>query len=660
MKLNRAFAGKVPLLEDHDWAGEHRLGVIEKIWIEHGTTGWARARFSANEPRAKIVWRDILDGIRSAVSVGYTLGEYEEVEPQNSDDMPTIIVNNWEVLEISSVSVPADPSVGFGREQERGGKLYPVQYRGIRRSMSERQNVSQSDAPQNGNENNDSPGAQSLQLEVIGTRDDERKRARDDEKKRTKEILAIGRGWNCEAEAQRFIDEDRPLDEFRAWVLEKRGNAQSTPAITELGLTRKENRQFSIVKALRELSDPHGPRVLTGLEAEASAAMSKLLKRETGGFFLPPELMIPTRPLFARDQVATPYVAPPWPTVSAPVLGATNLVDQDFLPLIEFLRVWLVVRQAGARMLTGLTGNVVIPRQSGAAQCMWLGEQLPAVTATDQTWGQIGLTPKRLSAWSNISRQLIIQSSPDIENLVRSDLAEVMAAEIDRAALWGSGTGSIPRGVINQAGITRFDFGNAPIYEGYIAAVVAVADARVSPTSGGWIMNPRTWGGGIGTPKFPTSGSDTVITPGNVVIGTPSMLLGYPVYKTQNIPNVDIAPGPPTGPNPYPQTEGLVFFGNWSDLLIGNWAGYEVIVDPYTLATTATLRVISLQFVDLAVRYPQAFAVSTDTAYGNPGAPLARIRTNGPTNGPGQGHEPPHEEAPQSNLLRQGPQPKGK
>jgi hypothetical protein len=191
MKLNRAFAGKVPLLEDHDWAGEHRLGIIDKIWIENGTTGWARARFSANEPRAKIVWRDILDGIRTAVSVGYTLGEYEEMEPENSDDIPTIIVNDWEVLEISSVSVPADPSVGFGREQEKGGKLYACRYSGIRkRNMSESQNVSQSDAPHNGDGNNDPPSAQNIQLEIV--------RGREEDKKRRKEILAIGRSWKCE------------------------------------------------------------------------------------------------------------------------------------------------------------------------------------------------------------------------------------------------------------------------------------------------------------------------------------------------------------------------------------------------------------------------------------------------------------------------------
>src|SRR5580704_1524692 len=131
MKINRAFSGKVPLLEDHNWAGEHRLGVIEKIWVEKDTTGWARARFSSNEPRAKIVFRDILDGIRSAVSVGYTINAYEEIEPEDSDSLPQIVVNDWEVLEISSVSVPADPSVGFGREQEKGGRLYAVQYRGI-------------------------------------------------------------------------------------------------------------------------------------------------------------------------------------------------------------------------------------------------------------------------------------------------------------------------------------------------------------------------------------------------------------------------------------------------------------------------------------------------------------------------------------------------
>jgi HK97 family phage major capsid protein len=302
----------------------------------------------------------------------------------------------------------------------------------------------------------------------------------------------------------------------------------------------------------------------------------------------------------------------------------------------------------------------VIPKQIGPGMCYWLAEIAP-VTFSDQTWAQIGLTPKRLAALTNYSRQLVIQSSPDIENLIRSDLAQIMAAEMDRVALWGTGAAPIPRGIINQPGINRFDIGGTSIYTGYITGVVSIADARVNLTSGAWIMNPRCWGAGIGTPKFPTAGSEPVITPGNATIGTPSTLLGYPVYKTQNIPNADVPISLPPGPNhqPYPMTDGLVFFGNWSDLLIGNWAGFEVIVDPYTLAHQAQIRIVTLQFADLNVRYPEAFAVSNDDGYGGIPFPLAPARTNGPTNGPGQGqHAPSHEEAP--NLLRQGPQPKGK
>jgi HK97 family phage major capsid protein len=643
MKTGRVETGAIPFLEDHNWDGEHRLGVVERIWTDGGK-GWAKVRFSPNEPRAQIVFKDIEAGIRNAVSVGYTILEYEEREPENSDDLPEIIVNSWEVLEISSVSVPADSSVGFGRDHQKGGKLYAAQYRGlVRRNMESQSDSQLVAAPHNGN---DKPpeSAQTYTLEVVNER--VKKRG-----KEIREMYAYGKTWGAEREAQEFIDGERSLQEFKDWIFAEK--AKPAPTITGIGMNQREIKQFSIVKAIRELSDVSGPRVLTGIEAEASAAMAKLLKRETGGCFLPPELTIPR---MTREQVAVPYPPPPWPTTATP--GGGNLVQTEFLPLIEYLRVWTAVRQAGATMLTGLQGNVLIPKQTGPATAYWLIETGP-VSFTDQLFTQIALIPRRLSAGTIYSRQLMIQSSPDIEGLVRSDLAEIMAAELDRTALWGTGINNTPTGIYPRTAGRRFEFGNLPLYNGYINGIVILDDEKVNITSGAWLMNPRSWGAGIGTPKFPTAGSTPVIdlTP----FGGPSggTIMGYPVYKTQQIPNVDRLPAPGipgvppnTGASylPYPMFDSRVFFGSWNQLLIGSWAGYEVIVDPYTLAANAQVRVVVLQFADINVRYDEAFTASEDEGHAG-FFPLLRTKGNGPTNGPRQEQPaPPHEEAP--NLLR--------
>lgn len=605
------------LLENHDW--DKQIGVIEKLWVENAERAHARARFSKHEPRAEIVWGDVLDEIRRNVSVGYLPNEWELLNEDEENELPTILVTRWELHEVSVVSVPADYTVGFGRDQDDKGKLYEVrlktgassnrQQRQQRRPMVTRTNTDP--APTNPpNPGGEPPPAAPPTTEP--TPSVEVVEAQRSERKRVSSILSIGHRYNCGIEAQRAIDLNQPLADFMHWVLTEKFNAQPVAGNQDLGLSNREVRQYSIVKAIRELSDVNaGPR-LTGLELEASQAMAKVLKREPKGFFLPPEV---TRGPATRAATGV--------TLPAGTSGGM-LVPTDFvLPLIDYLRNWLVVKAAGARLLTGLAGNVVIPKHTGGTTAQWLTEIGP-VADQDLTFSQIALTPKRLSAMSIYSRQLVIQSSPDIEALVRDDLGKSMAQQLDYTALFGTGVAPSPRGIIAQAGINRFTFGTDPLYPGYVSAIVALDDSKISISNGAWIANAGCWGAGISQPRFEYTGITVITEPtapaGGSMGGT---LLGYPYYKTQQIPNSG-------------STNGLVFFGNWSDLLIGQWDGTEVTVDPFTLMQNAQIRVAILEFVDLNVRYPEAFAVSTDNGYGG-GAIMRRLdeaKAQKPDNGP--------------------------
>jgi HK97 family phage major capsid protein len=575
------------LLENHDW-GSH-IGVIEKAWVENNERGWVRARFSKN-PHPEEVWRDVLDGIKRNVSVGYVLGEWEVREPEPGEEQtepPTVIVTQWEPHEISLVSVPADYSVGLGRDQDDSGKLYAVRLKTAgAQSSKDRKRPSRpmatraqnnDPAPVNGNGD---PPALEINVEVV------REQTRRDESKRVREILAMANRFNCQSEAQEYIEQNRPLADFMHFVLTERCNAQPIIRPTEVGLSNREIRNYSILKALRELSDINGGPRLTGLELEASNAMAKILKKQPEGFFIPREVMYGP---MTRDLAVTTPPSPPGP-------GGGNLVATELvLPIIDYLRNALVVRSAGARVLAGLQGNIAIPKQTGTATAQWRTEVQP-VTPSDQAFAQIALIPKRLSTMTVYSRQLVIQSSLDIEALIRSDLAAVMATEIDRAALFGSGTAPEPRGILNQVGINRWTFGTDPLFEGYVRGVVALEDAKVPLTSPAWVVNPRCWGAGISTPKFPNTG----IT----VVSDNDTCLGYPYLRTQQIPN--------TG-----ATSGLVFFGSWDQLLIGAWDGTDLVVDPYSLAQNAQIRIVIHEWADVNVRYPEAFAVSTDSGYGD-------------------------------------------
>jgi HK97 family phage major capsid protein len=591
------------LLENHDW--ESQIGVIEKVWIEKNERAWCRSRFSKN-PHPEEVWRDVLDEVKRNISVGYIIDEYEMVENEDEaadeNDLPTILVTRWEPHEISIVSVPADFSVGMGRDQAENGQLYAVRMKAGTQPSRKRQSRIMATRAQNNNEpapangNGDPPAEPTI--EVV------REQTRKDESKRVREMLAMGARFNCQAEAQQYIDQERSLADFQHFILTERLNAQPVANNQDLGLSRRDMRQYSIVKAIRELSDINaGPR-LTGLEAESSAAMAKVLKREPQGFFLPPEIIRGPSPLQTREVTST---IPPSP----PGAGGGNLVPSELLlPMIDLLRVRMQVMQAGATMLPGLSGNIAYPKQTGGATSYWLSE-IASVTPSEQAFGQVPLTPKRLSSMTEYSRQLVIQSSPDIEAIIRSDLMITQATMLDRTALFGTGVPPEPRGIINQVGINRWDFGTDPLFEGYVAAVVSIDDSRVSLLTPAWIANPVCWGAGISTPKFPNTGI-TVIESGGAGLGT---CLGYRYLTTHQIPN--------TGAN-----EGLVFFGNWQDLLIGQWDGTDIIVDPYTRAHQAVIRIVVLQFYDINVRYPEAFAVSRDPAY-PPDVPFKRSVKNG-------------------------------
>jgi HK97 family phage major capsid protein len=609
---SRASQKALPLLEDHEWSSATTIGIIEKVWVEKNERAWARARFSDN-PHPMEVWRDIVNEIKRNVSVGYVLDEYELLDPEEGqeDELDNVLVTRWTPHEISIVAVPADASVGLGRQQDEGGTLYAVRMKAGTQTSKKRQlrhmatrSQNNDPAPANGNANGDPP-ANETNVEIV------REQTRNDETKRVRGMLALGARFNCQAEAQKAIDENQSLGDFQQWVLTERCNAQPVATNQDLGLSKPEMRQYSILKAIRELSDINaGPR-LTGLEAEASAAMAKLLKRQPEGFFVPPEI---TR---MRPQFREVTVTPPPPTTTG-----FNLVPNELLlPMIELLRNRLMVFQCGATLLPGLSGNIAFPKQTGGATAYWLPE-ISAVTPSDQAFAQVPLTPRRLSAMTEYSRQIVIQSAPDIEAVIRADLMATVAAMLDFTALFGTGVAPVPRGILNQVGINRFTFGTDPLFEAYVRAVVSIDDSRVNLSTPAWLSSPRSWGGGISTPKFPNTGI-TVIESGGLGLGT---CLGYRYLTTQQIPN--------TGPN-----EGLVFFGNWSDLLIGQWDGMDIIVDPYTRAHNAVIRIVVLQFFDCNVRYPEAFAVSTDPGY-PPGFFPFLAKDNGPEKGPNGGPPP--------------------
>ena len=542
-----------PLLWNHDQ--EKVIGVVEKAWIdEKKRRGYAKVRFSEEEFAAS-KYRDVKDGILRNISFGYVIKEME----QRGEEY---VATSWEGFEVSLVAIPADNSVGINRsitELQKEDKI----------PLDRSNDSASSDAP--------SIQSQPVQMNPTPKENLEERSGEFDsqkvikaERSRIQEIQAVAEKYNLKQLGEEYIKEERTVDDFNKAVLRdwKPEAIQPNPSETNIGLTEKETRSFSVLRAIDYLADPHSraKREAAAFEIEASEAAAAKLGRASKGITLPNEV-------FQRDLKTTPDTA------------GGNLVqtDLDAANFIDLLRNQSVIAQTGSTTLTGLQGNLSIPRQGGAGTAYWVAESA-SVTESNQTIEQVNMTPRSLGAMTDISRKLLLQSSIDVENMVRNDLARVIALEIDRAALYGSGASSEPLGLHNTTGIgTESITSNDPTFAQAVAMESDVAVANALTGSLAYVTRANIRGNM--KVKAKDSGSGLFLWTGDDTVN------GYPAYMSNQV------------------EAGDVWFGNWSDLIVGYWSGLDLQVDPYTGGASGTVRVRVLQDVDVAVRHAASFCL---------------------------------------------------
>ena len=535
MDLSRLNDG-APLLYQHD--ADKIVGVVERAYIKD-KRGYAKVKLANNELGREM--QDLVkDGIIRNVSFGYRINEMEE---DKSTKPVTYRATAYQPFEISLVTVPADQSVGIGRaftESESVPAASTVTTPPLISTMEE----------------------QTPNLELL------RAEASEAKAKEAAEMLALGKRTQNVEIAQDFVMNSRSLDELRSALLEKMGS-QSKPVDNtagEIGLSEKETRSFSWLRAINYLSNPadRAAREAAGFEIEASDAAAAKLGRQSRGITIPQDIL-------TRDLATSPASA------------GGNLVATDLLAgsFIDLLRNASALDRAGATVLTGLTGNVAIPRQSGAATAYWVAES-GAPSESQQTLDQVTMMPRTVAAYTDYSRRLLIQSSVDVENMVRSDLAKVLALKIDLAGLYGTGTNSEPLGLKNTTGIGTEDFAaNTPTFAEVVALESDVAGANALLGSPVYLMNAAMRGALKTAVK--ESGQASYIYENNEVNG-------YRGDVSNQVAANDL------------------WFGNFADLLIGYFSGLDLMVDPYSNSTSGTVRVVAMQDVDMAVRHPESFS----------------------------------------------------
>jgi len=245
--------------------------------------------------------------------------------------------------------------------------------------------------------------------------------------------------------------------------------------------------------------------------------------------------------------------------------------------------------QAGASYLTGLVGNVSIPTYSGTTVA-WKAETAAAADGAG-TWGQVNLVPRRLSAYIDVSKMFLLQDSVGAEAMLLSNLAKAIAVKLESTILGvgegGSTSESAPQGLFwsqYTAGATTFSWANIVGLE----TTVDSSNALINNLA--YITNAAGRGAAKTTVRTATYGEQMIME------GT--TINGYPVYVTNGVPKT----------TDFSTTTGYGFiFGNWADLLIGQWGGYDLIVDPYTVAVNGEVRIVVNCYFDAAAARSASF-----------------------------------------------------
>lgn len=349
-----------------------------------------------------------------------------------------------------------------------------------------------------------------------------------------------------------------------------------------------ELENFSLVRAIASQVPDLAARVDSGREVELSNEVARRAGRSFQGMAVPNTVF--------RQKIERRVL-----TTTTPVDGpGSNLIRTDVRGdlYIDALYDSLVTRRLGARVLTGLVGNLAVPKVLHSSTAVWVEENSP-IPLTDMAFGQVGLTPKHVGARMEIGRNMLLQPSADVESLVRADFGMILAGAVDAAAINGSGIAPVPRGILNTPGVTVLPMGangGGLTWAAVLDLIGALEDNNVEGT--GFAGNGKV-------SRFARQTLKSAGLPG-YLMDAPGSLAGYPYASTNLVPS--------NGTKGIGTDLSALIFGRWSDLVIGYWSEFDLLVNPFESSAYArgNVQIRGMVTMDAAVRYPESFAAVTD------------------------------------------------
>ena len=420
--------------------------------------------------------------------------------------------------------------------------------------------------------------------------------ARRDERERTAAIRGLAKAHNLSGDfVDHLIDSGADMPSAYEQVLSRIATkhdatvgAVAYAGHGSVGMSQAEVKQYSVMNVLRYLADPKPATAsAAGYELEWSQEAERKHERSAAGVLIPHDVLA-QRPRAASVGVFS----------AGGALVATDRLDGSFIDLVRQRSAFI---SSGVTVLSGLQGNVEIGRQTGKSTYYFVGEDVD-VTASDLTFGLINMSPKTIGARVPVSRRLMIQSSPDIEMLVRNDIINEVTLGVDYTIAYGSGSSSQPRGLLNTSGIgsVTFSGGQTVTYSTqqcggtaasctwaqYVDLETKIANANLDVANMRYVMNTATRGGCKVTLRDSVAGADYIYRDNGTING-------YSVVASNQLQQND------------------VFMGNWGDLLVGFWSGIDLIVDPYTQSAKGQVLFTAFQDFDVAARRADSFALGT-------------------------------------------------
>lgn len=369
----------------------------------------------------------------------------------------------------------------------------------------------------------------------------------------------------CRSEIRFFTeDETKRYDEIKKELRSLKHQLSDINYTLEDNNTQKEKgikinmeKRFSLVNAIRNVAN-------NGTQDDVTLAVMEKGKEEMrkAGLSYAGQIQLPVNELRAV-------------TVNA---EGEDIVPTDLWDIMKPLRAKNVLVQAGAKFLTGLVGDVQIPVMD-ASNVTWEGETAAAKDGAP-TFTHKTLSPKRLTAYVDISKQLLNQDAIGVEEAIREDIINAINSKLEATILGNeAGTTTKPEGIFYNvtpvSGVTGIE--EVASIEEAVESANVIGDKK-------YIINPK-----VKAALRKAAKGDNVAES----LYKDGEIDGTTALSTSHVP------------------AGSLVYGSFDCIALGQWGNVDLVVDNYTQAVNGCVRLVVNTYWDAKVLRPEAFAFGT-------------------------------------------------